>query len=372
MTDALFNPETYQKTRLPLPEASTLPGVCYTSADFFQREKGGIFNQCWHFVGREDELQGVGSYRVFDSVAGSALIIRNAEGALCAYQNVCRHRGSRLLLENGQCLRIVCPYHSWVYSIDGALLNAPGMGEIKNFDLADYSLSGLFLEIWNGFVFIHFGENPTPLLEHLGNFPSTFSSHQPDKMKCVKRFEFDVKSNWKLLTENALEAYHTGTVHRDTLGQQASKPIKTSGNWTGLLVEDESSVGTMTGESKPFPHIEGLNSDAKKGTFFTMVYPCTQFVFSQDCVWWLAMYPLDVARTRIEMGGCFPESTIKLAEFEQKVRPYFQRWQVATEEDNRICERQQQGQSGHHVPGRYALTEFAPHAFNNWLLDQVL
>ena len=211
-----------------------------------------------------------------------------------------------------------------------------------------------------------------PLAKHIGNMPRKFDAHRPADMRLVGELEFDIASNWKLLAENALEAYHTGSVHRETLGQQQSSAIDTTGNWTGLLVEDEQSVATMPGNDKPLPHIDGLGAAGAAGAWFTLLYPSTQFVFAQDCLWWLAFRPQAVDRTRLAIGACFPQSTIDLPGFRDKVELYFERWRLATAEDNAICEQQQQGQKFTRPPGRFADSEFAVHAFTNWVLDQVV
>jgi choline monooxygenase len=160
-------------------------------------------------------------------------------------------------------------------------------------------------------------------------------------------------------------------VHRETLGAQKSSPVDTRGNWAGLLVEDEHSIATLQGEASPLPYIDGLGEVAMAGACFTLLYPSTQFVFAQDCIWWLAFTPLAVDRTHLSIGACFPESTCDLEGFDEKLELYFERWQRATAEDNVICEQQQQGQASERPPGRYAASEFAVHAFDNWVIDQV-
>jgi len=370
--DKLFTPESYRDLRKPLLEASTLPPHCYTSDEFYRREIERIFMRHWQFVGRAEQLAAPGDYFCHDGPAGPVILLRDREGQIRAYANTCRHRGSRLLSGNGSCRRIVCPYHSWSYGLDGRLVGAPGMQHARNFDNADFPLLELAADTWEGFVFIHPGGEPEPLSAHLGNMMQKFAGHRCGEMRLAGRLEFDIAANWKLLAENALEAYHTGSVHRDTLGQQASRPVDSEGNWTALLVEDEASVATLPGDDKPFAHIEGLDDEARSGAYFTLLYPATQFVFAQDCIWWLAFEPRGPASTRLTIGACFPRATIDSPGFEDRVAPYFQRWRVATAEDNAICEAQQQGQAIEREPGRFAPDEFAVHAFDNWVLDRVL
>jgi hypothetical protein len=82
--------------------------------------------------------------------------------------------------------------------------------------------------------------------------------------------------------------------------------------------------------------------------------------------------PVAVDRTLLSIGACFPQSTCDLEGFDEKLKPYFERWQRATAEDNAICEQQQRGQASERPPGRYAISEFAVHAFDNWVIDQIL
>ena len=368
----LFDPETYRGLRKPLLEASTLPPQCYTCEDFYQREIERIFLRNWQFVGRVEQLASAGEFFCYEGLGGSVILVCGPDGEIRAFANSCRHRGSRLLQGSGSCKRIVCPYHSWAYQLDGSLTGTPGMEQTLDFDAADYPLLPLPVATWGGFLFIHYHSQPEPLAGHLGNMPEKFDAHRCQDMRLVGSLEFNVSSNWKLLAENALEAYHTGSVHRATLGQQDSRAIETAGHWTGLLVEDENSVATLPGADKPFAHIEGLGAEAAAGAYFTLLYPSTQFVFAQDCMWWLAFQPEAVDRTRLTIGACFPQQTVDAPGFEEKVKPYFDRWRQATAEDNTICEAQQQGQSFSRRPGRFAASEFAPHAFANWVIDQVV
>jgi phenylpropionate dioxygenase-like ring-hydroxylating dioxygenase large terminal subunit len=363
--------DLFEAIRKPLLEASTLPPYCYTDESFFKREIDSIFLRHWQFVGHQDQIADAGQYRCYDGLGGSLIVIRGPDGGIRAFANSCRHRGSQLLSGNGQCKRIVCPYHSWVFRTDGQLIRAPGMDATASFEPADYPLLEFPVASWGGFIFVCYDREPPPFENQIGNMPQMFDAHRTETMKFVGSLEFEIHSNWKLPVENALEAYHTGSVHRDTLGQQESRSIDSSEHWTGLLVEDENSVATLVGEDKPFPHIKGLGNEAKSGAYFTVLFPATQFVFAQDCMWWLAFQPLAVDRTQLTLGACFPRETVDLDSFDEKVELYFNRWKLATAEDNRICELQQRGQVFARKPGRFAASEFAVHRFSNWIAEQL-
>ena len=118
------------------------------------------------------------------------------------------------------------------------------------------------------------------------------------------------------------------------------------------------------------PHIP---EEQTTSTYFTNIYPCTQFVFAPDSMWWLAVRPESAERSRLEVGSCFPADVISRPDFEQNVQAYFERLDTATPEDNTICEAQQAG--SHTIPfvrGRFGKEEALVHALANWVLDQVL
>ena len=371
----MFDAKTYTDTRKPLASACTLPSHCYTSEQFFEREVERIFAHMWHLVGREDEFSQPGDFRVVDSKAGSALVCRDSGGILRAFVNACRHRGTRLKDDSGNCSTIVCPYHAWAYGTDGQLLGAPGMEGVDDFDPQQNGLLAVRIEIWGGFVFINYSESAPSLLDWLGDLPTQMHSHAAEQLLCTDRMTFTVNANWKFLIENALEAYHTGIVHRDTLGAQSSDSVPTKGQWDALFVPSDpgKSIATLPGEFQALPFVHGLSEVAQSGTWFTVIYPCTQIVFSQDCVWWVEYRPIDVDQTSIHFGACFPRSTVALPDFKQRKKPYMHRWSVATPEDNAIAEAQQRGHnSGDIPPGRFSLREHCVHALNNWVLDRVL
>ena len=369
----LFAPAHFAAVRRPLLEAETLPAWCYRSEAFFRRELERVFRPAWRFVGRADELPEAGDYLCAWTAAGPALVVRGEDGTIRAFANACRHRGAALVAESGHCKSFVCPYHAWSYGLDGRLRAAPGMEGVKGFDKTEYGLVPLRLETWAGFLFINPDPAAAPLLEALGDLTERFACYGFESLRCVRRVEFSIEANWKLLAENALEAYHTGTVHRETVGRQQAEALTTRGDWTGLLVVDARSVATLPEVPPPFPTISTLEGDAKRGTHFTMLYPSTQFACAQDCMWWLDFQPVSPTRTRLVLGSCFPEAAIAQANFQEAAKLYFDRLDRATPEDNEICETQQRGlASDLRSPGRFAASEQAVHALDNWILDRVL
>ncbi len=171
--------------------------------------------------------------------------------------------------------------------------------------------------------------------------------------------------------ENALEAYHTGTVHAATVGPQREAIIATRGDWFCLQVLSDTSVAVLS-EVPPFPQIETLDAQARRGTYFTMIMPVSQLACAQDCMWWLAVRPVSVDRSVLSLGGCFPNATVARPDFAQQAAGYYDRWRRVAEEDVGILERQQHGfASILYSPGRLSWRDELPHAVQSWVRDRL-
>ena len=165
----LFDPASYAEVRRPLREAQTLPPVCYFSPEFYQREVSEIFLKKWNLVGRVDYLPHAGDFMARELVGVQFIVIRGDDGVLRAFSNTCRHRGAQLLEGEGNCQRIVCPYHSWAYSNEGRLSHANGMEEAENFDKTTHGLIEIKLDTWAGFIFVNFDERASDLAGYIGD-----------------------------------------------------------------------------------------------------------------------------------------------------------------------------------------------------------
>ena len=124
MTRSILDANLYAKARLPLGEAEALPPWCYTSPEFYGAEVERVFRRTWNFVGHESEIADPGDYKTVDVLGDSIIVLRDRAGALRAFANSCRHRGTRLLSGNGRCRLITCPYHSWAFNLSGDLVRS--------------------------------------------------------------------------------------------------------------------------------------------------------------------------------------------------------------------------------------------------------
>jgi choline monooxygenase len=202
----------------PLSEASSMPAGFYTDPEVFRAKREHILLASWIFLARDDQLPRPGDYRSFDTVGGPVLLVRGDDGVLRCFANYCRHRGSLLAEGSGNSSRLVCPYHAWSYGTDGRLLGCPDMKSAEDFDKSANGLAQLPVESWAGFVFTTFNEMAPHLIDTLGDLPERLASHRLDEMRCTWTITLEPRCNWKLILENAMETYHTGLVHRESVG----------------------------------------------------------------------------------------------------------------------------------------------------------
>jgi choline monooxygenase len=285
----MFDPRHYQAVRRPLLDAETMPTWVYTSEAFYRREVERLFHKVWNFIGAADRLREAGDYFTLDFAGVPVIVLRDGEGKYRAFANSCRHRGSALLDGEGNCSRIVCPYHSWNYRLDGSLAGAPEMHKTHDFDPAANSLVPLALDSWGGFLFLNFDRNPAPLADYLGDLPQRVAPYRPDRMACARRKEYMIECNWKLFVENAKESYHIATVHRQTINKYASARSsgywveETEGEYCATFAQHEGSMALLQGDAG-FPLNESLAGLPEAGgTRAPLIYPSTYLALTIDC-----------------------------------------------------------------------------------------
>lgn len=369
----LLDPHQVTEATAPLARARSMPAGFYTDPAIFAAERTKIFLRDWFFLAREETLPDSGDYRAFDSAGGPIVLVRGSDGVLRCFANYCRHRGSIMLEGKGNCgRRIICPYHAWSYFNDGRLYGCPDMKDAEGFDRTENGLVPLDLEIWAGFVFARFARSGPSLLEHLGDLPDRLASHHPADMRHTWTATLDVAANWKLILENAMETYHTGIVHKNSVGAQQSRTLATTGNWICIQVISGSSIATLSKTVPPFDPIEGLDEDARVGTYFTVAFPTMQFAVAQDCLWWLNTVPLATDRTILEVGGCFPAQRLQQPDFAVRAAPYYERWEMVAREDVGILEKQQKALgSALYRPGPLSWRDDMVQAMGRWVLDRL-
>ena len=384
----IFDPQHYARSRLPAdtPGALSLPPWCYTTPDYFQREVERIFMKTWNFIGRVERVEKPGDYIAFDFTGVPVIVVRDRDGKVRAFANTCRHRGARLLEDGaGNCRAIKCPYHAWVYGLDGSLIGVQDMDDAKSFDKKDYGLIPIRLETWGGFMFICFDPDAKPLSVHLGDLPDKVGGYRFEDMRPRFRREYDLACNWKFMVENFLEYYHTPYLHLRSvyqkpvnfLGQQGAPMVrlpveKGTGDYVFFFMPHEGTRALLAGDTG-FPLMDHLQGRIANGTTSGCILPAGMMSCHQDCMWFLEIYPIAYNRTKVVQVGCFPESSVNRPDFEEVSQRYFKRWNTVMGEDAEMLPKQQKGaENSLAVAGPVCHVEDKIHAIRQHWLNQVI
>lgn len=196
----------------------SLDQAFYVHPAVFARDRERIFRNHWIMAGHVSQLPRPGDYRLFDFAGESIILVRDGEGAIRAHYNVCRHRGSQVLLEPaGHARSLTCRYHGWTYALDGTLQVAPRMSESFRPDC--YGLKPCALRVVEGLVFVSLSEVPGPDLDSVSSgLVPYLQLHGIADARVAHCETFPVRANWKLVVENYLECYHCKPAHPQYCG----------------------------------------------------------------------------------------------------------------------------------------------------------
>ncbi len=219
------------------PELGTGP-ISYEdsiSPEHYELERKAIFRRTWLNVGRVEQIPRVGSYftRELDAAGTSVIIVRAPDSRVRAYQNMCRHRGNKLVWNDypqeetsGTCRQFACKYHGWRYSLDGDLTFVQQESEFFDLDKADYGLVDVRVDVWEGFIFVNLDtDNATPLREYMGGLGAGIEGYPFEKFTQVHKFRAEVGSNWKLFIDAFAEFYHAPILHAKQAMAEESQEI---------------------------------------------------------------------------------------------------------------------------------------------------
>ena len=194
----------------------TLEQPFYRDPEIFRRDMDRVVSKSWLYVAHECEIPSRGDYMLYRIGEESIILVRGRDGRIRAFFNVCRHRGSRICLEeSGNVSRLMCPYHAWTYDLDGRLIAARCMDE--DFNKADYPLHACSVRVSHGLVFICLAGADHPDVadfDELAGELDTFAGlHDIANTRLVHREVYPTYANWKLVVDNFRECYHCSPAH---------------------------------------------------------------------------------------------------------------------------------------------------------------
>lgn len=226
----------------PLPQRScSINKISYLDPHFLKVEQEQIFQRCWQFICHEEKLHEAGNYITADIQGRSIFVTRDEDGELRAFYNVCKHRAHELLKGEGKTRLITCPYHAWVYKLDGSLFKARYSEQIENFDSGKICLTGVKLEVFCHLVFVNLDSDAESLSTQSGELANEIMRYAPDLASLTfgKRLTYRIKANWKAVVDNFLECYHCPVAHNDfcSLIDMDTYKVKTCGIYSSHMAK---------------------------------------------------------------------------------------------------------------------------------------
>ncbi|MEX5632974.1 aromatic ring-hydroxylating oxygenase subunit alpha [Parafrankia sp. FMc2] len=199
----------------------------------YELERRAIFRRTWLNVGRVEQIARGGAYftREIHAANASVIIVRDTDGEVRAFHNICRHRGNKLVWNDfpqaetsGSARQFICKYHAWRYGLDGACTFVQQESEFFDLDRSKFGLVPVRCEVWEGFIFVNFDDEAAPLRDYLGRFAAGLEGYPFGEMTEVYRYRADVGSNWKLYIDAFAEFYHAPVLHaKQYVGEESRK-----------------------------------------------------------------------------------------------------------------------------------------------------
>ena len=347
----------------------SLHADAYVEPRWHEIEQSEVFARSWQWVGHVESLRDPGSYVTMDIAGMPVALVRGQDGELRAFYNVCQHRAHELLSGLGRTDSIVCGYHGWTYELTGRLARARRTADVAGFDPSSICLSEVQAEEFGGFVYVNLDPAAAPLAEQSEGLGAEIARWAPDvaDLTHVRRFHYDIASNWKNVIDNFLECYHCHVAHPDfvTLVEMDTYRVTTHGIYSSHM--------------------------ARAGYSANSAYDTSESAVKDLAVWWLwpntclMRYPGRGNFSVMQIVPAGPERTLETIDFyletdeltetdEESIR-YID--EVLQPEDIGIVESVQRGMrtpaftQGRIVcdPGGSGLSEHGVHHFHGLMLD---
>jgi Rieske 2Fe-2S family protein len=351
------------------PKGFTLDREFYVSPEIFELDIQKVFFTQWLYVGHESQIPQPGDFLTYQIAGESIVVARTAAGSLSAFFNVCRHRGARVVQQTcGNVPAFRCLYHNWTYSLDGALMGAPGM--ISQLRREDYGLHPVWVESWQGFIHINLSPSKPQksMAEMLEAAASAMERFQLDKIKIAKTIVYNVPANWKLFEENYRECYHClanhpefcATVPVDKIHvnrRQTSTRLIQAPNVTfsKYALRPGAKTQSISGEMVSIP-MGDLAESEEVPMHALNFYPAHAFAFGLDHGMAYSLHPLSPTESLLTVHWYVSSKAEAGRDYE--VDNVIAFWDATHRQDIGLCAINQEGvNSRRYRPGPYSPTE---------------
>ncbi len=350
----------------PFGASRMLPGAAYVDPAVAAWEQDHFFDRGWVCAGRRDLVAEAGAQHATRVGTTGVLLVRDVDGPLRAFANICRHRGHELLPCGATAtrLRIVCPYHAWSYGLDGRMRAAPRFGPL---DAAELGLVRLRHHEWGGWVFVNVSGDAPPFdaAEHAGALVDLLAPWPLESLVPVATHRYDLAANWKLVHENYQECYHCPSIHpelcRVTVADSGAN--QQGGAWVGGTMDLDDGAETMSLDGRSGGVVmDGLPERERRTVTYVGLFPDLLISAHPDYVLTHRVEPVTPTSCRVDCQWLFPPAALDRPGFDPAYAVDF--WDLVNRQDWAAVESVQRAvASPAYVPGPLGRHEHAVHAF---------
>ena len=302
-----------QSTPDPLADVS-LPGWLYFDPEFFAAEKRALLRAAPQPVCHESEIAQPGEWRTLEYLGESVVVIRGDDGAVRAFSNVCRHRGSRLVDGSGGCAKVLtCPYHAWSYGRDGRLVGVPHRQEYPRLRPDKLGLHPVALENWRGFLFVTLEPGAPSVAEMMAPCEQEVGPYRFEELQVMGRVTLRPRPlNWKTIADNYSDHLHIAVGHPG-LTRLFGRNYRIEARehvdrMEGELVEKASSNRSERAYQRLLPRVHHLPESHQRKWLYYKLFPNVAFDIYPDQVDFMQLLPVSATETVIrEISYALPD-----------------------------------------------------------------
>jgi phenylpropionate dioxygenase-like ring-hydroxylating dioxygenase large terminal subunit len=295
-------------------DGMSLPGWLYHDAEFFEAEKRAFLRAAPQVVCHESEIAHPGEWRSLEYLGESVIVIRGDDGAVRAFANVCRHRGSRLVDGTGGCAKVIsCPYHAWSYARDGRLVGVPHRNEYPGLETDKLGLVPVALEKWRGFLFVTLEPGAPSVAEMMAPYEDEVAPYRFEELRAIGRVTNRPRDlNWKTIADNYSDGLHIPVGHPGLtrlFGRNYTIEAREHvDRMEGELIEKPSSNPSERAYQHYLPVVEHLPPSHRRKWVYYKLFPNVAFDIYPDQVDFMQFLPVSATETVIrEISYALPD-----------------------------------------------------------------
>ncbi len=388
-----------KKADTALQSGYSLPQAYYNDANQFKVDIEKALSMQWQYVDHESVIPNPGDFITYEFANESVIIVRTKSSQIKAHFNVCRHRGSRICDQTkGRVAKLVCPYHAWVFDLDGKLQVARQMPE--GFRPEKHGLHSCDVEVLEGLIFVRIAKREgADFAQMRENLRSFIKPHDMPKAKIAHTQKYVIDANWKLVIENFRECYHCSPSHPEYTSvneyvkvgdKQLGAYQSTVDAWCESYTDSTKETGFRNFPYALQPHHawrmpikEGYKTASQNGQPVaplmgefedydgaeTVVFwgVLTYFYFNNDYATAFRVTPISANETHVQVTWFVDQHAEQGKDYE--IEKLIWLWDVTTVQDAKIVNENQIGvNSSRYSPGPYSEREYGTADFVAWYI----